>query len=83
MKSLTVSPAYGIDYKSAKALLAAFAEGKDFKIESVFSRWCGSYVNKEILQEGGNPEGWTHIEFSYGKMQKVIFKSFEELRKLK
>jgi hypothetical protein len=43
---LTVVPAYGRDYKSAKAVRADWDAGKDFQINDMSSRDDGRYVNK-------------------------------------
>jgi len=42
---MTVSGAYGRDYKSAKAIKADWDAGKDFVIRDLFSGG-GTYVNK-------------------------------------
>jgi hypothetical protein len=44
---LTVVPAYGRDYKSAKAVKADWEAGKDFRVNDMSSQWDGSYVNKD------------------------------------
>lgn len=49
---LTVTPAYGRDYKSAKAVLADFAANKDFQICDMFSPDDGRYINAEQLKPG-------------------------------
>lgn len=47
---MTVSGAYGRDYRSAKAALADWNAGKDFQMRDVFSG--GSYVNKaDVLND--------------------------------
>lgn len=48
----TVLPAYGRDYKSAKAVLADFGANKDFIICDFFSQFYGSYINAEQLEIG-------------------------------
>jgi hypothetical protein len=54
MSHLTVSPAYGRDYKSGKAARADWDANKDFVIQSM--SFQGSYVNKgqseELLDAG-------------------------------
>lgn len=42
---MTVGPAYGKDYKSKAAALAAWEAGHDFKIEGIHPD-AGRYVNK-------------------------------------
>lgn len=49
---LTVVPAYGRDYKSAKEVKTAWAEGKDFLICDFFSPFDGKYVNKDDAPKG-------------------------------
>lgn len=45
MQYVTLVPAYGRDYKSAKEVKAAWAEGKDFQINDMSHPNDGSYVN--------------------------------------
>lgn len=46
-RSITVSPAYGRDYKSSAAALADWEDNKDFLVEAVWpSCPTGRYVNK-------------------------------------
>jgi len=52
MTYLTVVPAYGRDYKSQKEVKAAWAEGKDFRIEDMSSPDNGRYVNKDDKVKG-------------------------------
>ena len=40
--TLTLIPAYGRDYLTAKECLEAYREGKDFKVACVMSPWNGS-----------------------------------------
>lgn len=48
---LTVSGAYGRDYKSKKAILVDWNAGKDFVNRNVF---CGgAYINKEDAEKAG------------------------------
>jgi len=49
---LTVIPAYGRDYKSAKAVNADFLANRDFLICDMFSPDDGRYVNAEQLAPG-------------------------------
>jgi len=43
---LNLTPAYGRDYKSKKAVQADLDSGKDFIINDISNRWNGSYINK-------------------------------------
>ncbi len=47
MSFLNVVPAYGRDYKSAKAVKADWDAGKDFQINDMSSRDDGRYINKD------------------------------------
>lgn len=49
MKTITLVPAYGRDYKSAKAVRADFDAEKDFTINDVSNPWNGRYANKQQL----------------------------------
>ena len=42
---MTVTPAYGRDYKTAKAAKAAWAAGEDFIIADFSSPWDGKPTN--------------------------------------
>ena len=50
---LTVSPAYGRDFKSQKEAKAAWEEGKDFVVRDMMSKWCGCYINKADAKANG------------------------------
>ena len=47
---ITVIPAYGRDYTTAKAAQADWAAGKDFIIADSFNRWDGKPINKEAAE---------------------------------
>lgn len=49
---MTLTPAYGRDYKSRADALAAFRGGKDFIINDVTSRWYGKPCSIRDLTEG-------------------------------
>jgi len=55
-----LTPAYGRDYKSAKAVEADFNTNKDFVLQPQ-----GCYINKEQIEIG------TKLEMRYSKLQKV------------
>jgi hypothetical protein len=46
---LTLTPAYGRDYKSAKAAKADYADGKDFVLQQFGHPYDGRYVNRNDL----------------------------------
>jgi hypothetical protein len=50
---MTVTPAYGRDYKSAKAAQAAWNSGKDFIIQDITSRWDGKPINQHDAAAAG------------------------------
>ena len=43
--SLTLVPAYGRDYASAKAVKQDWESEKDFQIQDISSKWNGSYTS--------------------------------------
>ncbi len=47
METLTVTPAYGRDYKSGKAAKQAWREGKDFIIANIMHKYDGKPMNKQ------------------------------------
>lgn len=49
---MTLVPAYGRDYKSAKEVKADFEADKDFLIQDFFSPWDGKHCNKSDLDNG-------------------------------
>jgi len=67
MKRVTVSPAFGRDYKSKAAAEADFNENKDFIIESFMDPYCGKPANKSDLKGAG----YTHVELRYAKLTKL------------
>lgn len=42
----TLTPAYGRDYKTAKAVKADWDADKDFIVTNLFSQWDGKPINK-------------------------------------
>lgn len=59
---MTVTPAYGRDYKSAKAVREAWESGQDFVIAAPLEE-SGRYVNREDY--GGS------VTVRYGRLRKV------------
>ena len=47
---ITLTPAYGRDYKSAKAVKADWDNNKDFIIADIFHPDSGRYANKADLR---------------------------------
>ena len=67
MHSITISPAYGRDYRSKKEAESAFQENQDFIVESVMSGYAGSYCNLADLKAGRIKS----VEIRYAKKAKV------------
>lgn len=61
---LTLVPAYGRDYKSAKAVKADWDAGKDFAIASMGE--CGRYINLEDAQKVG-----MRVSIRYAQLTRV------------
>ena len=61
----TLTPAYGRDYKSKKAVLEDWAAGKDFIIADMFHPDSGRYTSKR---------DWTgkSVNIRYQKLSKVL-----------
>lgn len=64
MKYVTVTPAYGRDYKSLAAAKADWEAGKDFILQDITSPWDGKPCNKEDMKDA-------HVIVRYGKMRKT------------
>lgn len=64
---MTITPAYGRDYKSAKAALADWEAGKDFIIADMSSRYDGSYMNREDSLPMD-----TKIMIRYNRLTKIV-----------
>jgi len=65
MSIVTVSPAYGRDYKSQKEVKEAWESGKDFVVQSMFN---GGYINKQ----GALEQGVSTVNIRYKKMSNVV-----------
>jgi hypothetical protein len=63
---LTVVPAYGRDYKSAKEVKAAWDEDKDFRIDMMFDSSDGRYINRQDAPKGAT------INVRYNFNRKVV-----------
>lgn len=61
---VTLSPAYGVDYKNKGEVLAAWLAGKDFIIESI-----GLFSGKPMNMEQADPR--TTYSIRYAKLRKV------------
>ena len=65
---MTLTPAYGRDYKSKAEVETDWQGDKDFRIASV-GRWMGAYVNRRQLVESGDVQS---VTIRYGKLAKVV-----------
>lgn len=63
---MTIIPAYGRDYKSAKAVRADWAAGKDFKICDMFDPDDGRYINNADAERTGG-----RIMIRFDKLRKI------------
>lgn len=53
MSYITLTPAYGRDYKTAKLAKLDFNANKDFIINDIFNRYDGKPINKSQCIEAG------------------------------
>ena len=67
MKTISLVPAYGRDYKSEKEVEEAFDKGKDFRIMDISNPWDGKYASKSELTE------YRQVRIRYNKLQDVMF----------
>lgn len=65
---MTLTPAYGRDYRSKKAVLEDFDADKDFIINDITNRWDGKPVNKAQLVKAKQRV----VYIRYGKLRKVM-----------
>jgi hypothetical protein len=64
MSNLTVSPAYGRDYKSQKEVKQDWEENKDFFVQSMFQ---SGYINKQDALA----QGITSVNVRYKRLTQV------------
>lgn len=66
---LTLSPAYGREYRSIKELKKNWDANKDFIVETIFSPFAGKLINKNNLYK---VEGETTVKkIRYNKLRKT------------
>ncbi len=65
MATMTVIPAYGRDYKSAKAAIEDWNADKDFRIADISSPYDGKYVNKSSCPVG------TTVHIRYNRLTRI------------
>lgn len=64
VEEMTITPAYGRDYKNLKDLKKDFEENKDFILNTPFG---STYINREGLIDLGKKE----VQARYSKLTKV------------
>lgn len=52
-KRLTVTPAYGRDYRTAKAAKADWEKGNDFLVSDIMDPYDGKPINKQDADSAG------------------------------
>jgi len=62
---ITLTPAYGRDYKSKTAVLEDWNAGKDFIINDFSSPWDGKPMDKDPNEHG-------LVQFRFGQLHKVF-----------
>ncbi len=65
--SLTITPAYGRDYRSKKQVIEDWNGGKDFVIADMIHPDCGRYINRPDAVRG--KVGTVNVR--YDKLRKV------------
>ena len=69
---ITLIPAYGRDYRSARAVKKALQNQIDFRVQDVSSKWDGMVGNLLNIKT----EGYEEVKVRYSKLKKVtIFKT--------
>ena len=71
---MTLTPAYGRDYKNKQAVLEAFLGNNDFILRQVGNRWDGKPINKSDLAATMT----TVVKLRYDKLTKVIVLTLKE-----
>lgn len=63
----TLTPAYGRDYKTAKAVKLDWTAGKDFLIADFFDPYDGKPCNLQDAQAAG----WTQVLIRFARLAKA------------
>lgn len=66
MAYITLTPAYGRDYKNKKEVLADWHNNKDFLITDMSDPYDGSYMNKEQAKKGNT------YNIRYNKLRSIL-----------
>ncbi len=65
---MTLTPAYGRDYLSAKAAKADWEAGKDFIVADMMDPYCGKAINKEDAKAAG----YKTVNIRYKRLTGVV-----------
>ena len=74
MAEVTLTPAYGRDYKSKAAIMADLDADKDFIFNRFGDRYDGAYVNKSQLMQ----EGITEVRVRYKRLTQLTILKLTE-----
>ena len=64
---MTLTPAYGRDYTTKKAVLADWNANKDFTIANIFNRYDGKQINITDCKSAGIKE----VMIRYNQLMKI------------
>ena len=67
-RTATLTPAYGRDYKSKKAVMEDLLAQKDFVLHDIMSAYDGKVGNLEDLRKAG----YTSLHIRYDALRKVL-----------
>ncbi len=67
-RTATLTPAYGRDYKSKKAVIEDLLAGKDFVLYDLMSSYNGKVCNLDDLRKAE----YTSVHVRYSAMTKVL-----------
>ena len=81
MKSISVIPAYGRDYKSKKAIILDLLQGKDFIVCQYGDPWDGKPINRNQMRDQDTGE-IPNIQVRYGQLRKVCIVKQSDLETL-
>ena len=71
--SVTVSPAYGRDYKDGAEAVKDWQDGKDFEIQSIFPiRRIGKYISIRDIQLPGNENAEVRIRYKRTRQYSAV-----------
>ena len=76
-RTITLTPAYGRDYKSKDEVIRALLDGKDFILNSFSDPYDGKPCNLEDLQA----DGVLSVNVRYSGLKKIVCISFDKLKR--